>query len=95
MKPTLRELTDEVYEYGQHLKRSFSPEDLREHGEDSDSPGYGDIRLQVHDGWTVHTGDSSYDQDHRGSWAAGSVPRGCSKKEAREIARSLLDEIGG
>lgn len=34
-----------------------------------------DVRLQVVDGtWYLHSGDASYDQDHRGFWGAGSLP---------------------
>ena len=49
-----------------------------------------DVRLQVHDGsWSLHTGDSSYDQDHRGHWGAGFLTPRCN---ARELARELIDE---
>ena len=35
---------------------------------------YVDVRLRVHkDEWAVLSGDSSYDQDHRGCWGASSV----------------------
>lgn len=50
-----------------------------------------DVRLQVwEDGsWTIHTGDSSFDQDHRGYWGASSID---PKTNCRELARDLIDE---
>ena len=56
-----------------------------------------DVRLQVWpDGsWTVHTGDASYDQDHRGKWGAACVPgRGrLTDSNAEEIAKDLLRQV--
>lgn len=90
---TVKELAAEVYEHGQYLKRSFSADELKD--EPDSTPGT-DCRLQLHDGsWSFHTGDSSFDQDHRGSWGAGFVPRGCTKDEARSIAKDLIDEAMG
>lgn len=87
--PSIRELADEVYEYGQYLK-GYLPNELREPG--SDFVG-GEARLQIHEGtWAFHTGDPQFDQDHRGAWGAASVPRGCSRREAREIARDLIEQ---
>lgn len=77
-----------VWGYGQDLM-GYDPEEITEPG--CDDPG-GDIRLQVHDGWQIHTGLSDYDQDHRGYWGASWVPRGCSRKMSREIARSLIEQ---
>lgn len=50
-----------------------------------------DVRLQVvpGEGWSVHTGDSSYDLDHRGYWGAGSLD---SRTNCRELARELIGE---
>lgn len=46
--------------------------------------------------WTMHTGDSQYDTDHRGFWGSSSVPGvvdGIVKRcNAREIARDLIDQ---
>lgn len=56
-----------------------------------------EIRLQIHDDgtWSVHTGDSQYDQDHRGHWGNTSVPwsddsEGLPDWEA--VADDLLDQ---
>lgn len=49
-----------------------------------------DVRLQVHDGWTVHYGDSQFDQDHRGLWGAGSVSARDSLATLRETASGLV-----
>jgi hypothetical protein len=57
-----------------------------------------DVRLQVWpDGeWIVRSGDSSYDQDHRGFWGASSVPgvnRGrASRFDSRSVARDLIEQ---
>jgi hypothetical protein len=49
-----------------------------------------DVRLQVTDGdWTVHTGDASFDTDHRGYWGAGTLTR---QTNSREVARDLIDQ---
>ena len=82
------DVMDIVYGYGQSLA-TYDPADITEYG--SDEPG-GDIRLQVHNGWMVHTGDSQYDQDHRGYWGSGWVPAGCTQAQARDIARELVEE---
>lgn len=51
-----------------------------------------DVRLQVHEGWTVHQGDGQYDQDHRGLWGASSVSARDSLATLRETAGSLVSE---
>lgn len=53
-----------------------------------------DVRLQVHpDGtWTLNTGDSSYDQDHRGFWSSSSIACSDDDERCREIARSLIGD---
>ena len=88
----LGELADDVYGYGQYLKSNFSRADLTEFGCDESDAG-GEMRLQVHDGnWMTHHGDSQYDQDHRGNWGSAFVPYGCTRKQARDIARDLISE---
>jgi hypothetical protein len=63
-----------------------------------------DVRLQVtEDGaWYLHSGDASYDQDHRGFWGAGSLPgkaerSSLGEKDRARICRmwaeDLLDEV--
>lgn len=60
-----------------------------------------DVRLHVWpDGeWTIHYGDPSYDQDHRGYWGAGSVPGVGGKRmrprrfNAEEEAKLLLTQV--
>ena len=51
-----------------------------------------DVRLQVYpDGdWALHTGDSSYDQDHRGYWGASSLDG--RRIDSRGVAKDLLDQ---
>lgn len=62
-----------------------------------------DVRLQVVDGtWYLHSGDASYDQDHRGFWGAGSLPGKAERSAltprdratmARMWASDLVDEV--
>lgn len=54
-----------------------------------------DVRLQVQDGgsWDVHSGDASYDTDHRGHWGASTVNAHDSDQELRAIAQDLIDEV--
>lgn len=49
-----------------------------------------DVRLQVTPGgWSTHTGDSSYDQDHRGFWGSSSMD---GRTNCRELAKDLIDQ---
>jgi hypothetical protein len=52
---------------------------------------YMDVRLQVHQGggWSIHTGDASYDQDHRGYWGASSLSR---DTDCAELAEELIEQ---
>jgi len=86
----LSELAADVHAYGQYLKANFSRADLRD--SEDDTAG-GEMRLQVKEsGWQTHHGDSQFDQDHRGMWSNAFVPYGCTQKEAREIARDLIEQ---
>lgn len=53
-----------------------------------------DVRLQVipGKGWTLWTGDSQYDTDHRGFWGSGSVPGRGHRFDSRELAADLIDQ---
>jgi hypothetical protein len=53
--------------------------------------GWMDVRLQVmEDGsWGIHTGDASYDLDHRGHWGASSLSR---RSNCTEVARDLIEQ---
>lgn len=50
-----------------------------------------DVRLQVYDNgsWCVHSGDSSYDQDHRGHWGCGGLT---TRSNCYDVARDLIDQ---
>jgi len=58
-----------------------------------------DVRLQVWDDeqWIIRTGDSQYDQDHRGYWGSSCVPgvvNGIVKRfRSRDIAKDLLEQV--
>ena len=76
MFPTIRELTRDLI----GIKRWLQANGIDET----------DIRLQVVDGgWSTHTGDSSYDQDHRGFWGASFIDR---TTNCRDLARDLIDQ---
>jgi hypothetical protein len=95
VRVTIAALAAAIHAEGAYLKRSFARVDLMEDASDPDAFSGTDCRLQVHGGnWQLHTGDSSYDQDHRGAWGCASIPWGCTWKEAREIARELIDDCG-
>ena len=56
---------------------------------------YCDIRLQFWpDGdWAVHSGDSSYDQDHRGFWGCSSVSEDTSDVDIKNIVSNLTEQV--
>ncbi|MFN8993022.1 MAG: hypothetical protein ACK5X3_05070 [Pseudomonadota bacterium] len=70
--------------------------DREEYDSDEDflEDAYIDIRLQVMDDhqWYFHSGDSQYDQDHRGAWGASSVGERVSMEKAMEIAKDLIEQ---
>lgn len=54
-----------------------------------------DVRLQVLENgtWAIHTGNSSYDQDHRGYWGASCLPmHGTGRFNARDVAKDLIEQ---
>lgn len=51
-----------------------------------------DVRLQLHKGWSVKSGSSDYDQDHRGYWGGASVSTGMTEDEHLAVAQALLDQ---
>lgn len=70
------------------VKRGADWADMGEEGEDG--AGWLDVRLNVQpDGWTVNTGDPSYDLDHRGVWGCGAMSR---RTNCRELAAELIGE---
>ena len=57
------------------------------HGEDQ---AYLDVRLRVHDGsFGILTGDSSYDQDHRGFWGSSSL---AVDSDLEDVADDLVEQ---
>lgn len=72
--------------------RTYKPEDITAPGTDSPSI---DIRLQVYsDGeWAFHSGDQSFDQDHRGYWGASSVGPEDDDATCEDIAKGLIDQV--
>lgn len=92
VKVTISALAAEIHSCGQYLKRNFSRAELQEMPGKDEFSGT-DARLRVHAGsWQLLTGSSDYDQDHRGAWGSASIPYACTWKEAREIARELIDD---
>lgn len=72
-----------------------SPEETAER-EDGDDPDATDVRLQVRtwrgNDWAIRTGDSSYDQDHRGFWGAGRLSPYDTDHCVGETARDLVNQ---
>ena len=59
-----------------------------------------ELRLRVHDGrWAILTGDSQYDQDHRGACGATSVPwigdTEAEEFDPEDVADELIDDLDG
>ena len=54
-----------------------------------------DVRLQVLDNgdWAVHSGDASYDTDHRGSWGAAGVQSTDTDADLTATAEDLLAQV--
>ena len=77
--PTVEAVTTALRGVRDYLRRERLPET--------------DVRLQVHDGWTIHHGSSDYDQDHRGMWGASSVSARDSLAILRETACGLVSEV--
>lgn len=85
--PTLADITDSVIAYRDEL-RTYDPKDI---ADDEGNPS-GDIRLQVaEDGSSaIHTGDASYDTDHRGYWGASSITPDMTDDECAGVAYDLI-----
>lgn len=69
--------------------QSYDPAEI----DGGDGPSI-DVRIQVDaDGsWSLHTGDSQYDQDHRGHWGASSVSPDDGDSTLEDTARDLIDQ---
>ena len=75
------------------LSRSIDDYDPDDLGDGSGEPSI-DVRLRWHDGeFSVLTGDSSYDTDHRGYWGASSVGADLEPDDAKGIALDLLEQV--
>jgi hypothetical protein len=63
-------------------------------GDELGEDGQVDVRLQVYpDGaWQVHTGDASYDTDHRGFWGSTSIPTTRERWSSYDVARDLIEQ---
>lgn len=86
---SVKDVADIIHSYGRDLAGyGLKPE----YGDDT---VYGDFRIQIYpDGqWSYHTGDSSYDQDHRGAWGSCSVKVRITRKEAHDLAVDILGSI--
>ena len=84
--PTVQEIAEALA----HVPACVEPE-MIEQGENVASI---DVRLQVlGDGtWSVHTGDASYDQDHRGYWSCGCVVAEDTPEDLMALAKDLREQ---
>lgn len=87
--PTVEELARAM----EHLLGRVEPE----YRESKDDTPHIDVRLQVWseedgDGWTIHTGDASYDQDHRAYWGAGCVTADDTLDTLKALANEMIEK---
>jgi hypothetical protein len=53
-----------------------------------------DVRLRVYKGnWYLYSGDSSYDQDHRGFWGSSTLFYEDTEEFLSITANTLIDEV--
>ena len=89
-----RYLKEVVFDIARDIKVEYQdkdgnvPDDLEdEHGE---TPSV-DVRLQWYNNqWQIHTGDSSYDTDHRGYWGASGIQ---IDTDYKKLADDLIDQV--
>lgn len=83
--PSKREILKDLKAVRDEAK-AYSPGELEDDGIE--------VRLQVMSGgaWYIHTGDPSYDQDHRGYWGAGFVGRKDTNATLDSLATDLIEE---
>lgn len=79
-----------------HLPGLVEPWEGRQRSPIHETPSI-DVRLQVCSkedggGWTIHTGDASYDQDHRGYWGAGCVTADDTPDTLKALANEMIEE---
>ena len=86
------EMKKGMVSYLEAVVADFGPEEF---GED-DEWGL-DIRLQISKSdygseWSIHTGSSDYDQDHRGFWGCSSISGEESTDDIIEIVEDLIEQ---
>ena len=86
--PKAGDIVGGVIAYRDELQ-SYDPKDIA----DEEGNPCGDIRLQVlyNGSWRIHTGDSSYDTDHRGYWGDGTIQPSDTDAQCLEVARWLVE----
>ena len=82
---------DELVESLIHVRNGL--EDPEPDCDDDDMPGI-DVRIQCEPGkgWQLHTGDSQYDQSHKGYWGASSISKDMDDDTIRSIASEMIDQ---
>ena len=89
--PSIKTIRKELVSIKRNLRQSFRREDLVETNGSHDFAGT-DVRLQVtKSGWSIHTGDSSYDMSHSGYWGVSCISWDRENLEA--TAKSLVDQV--
>lgn len=90
MNETLQLFEAMEAELHQEVYRTLQCIDTSDTG-DSD---YLDVRLQLsaNGSFDVHTGDPSYDTDHRGFWGASTLSRDADDLELQDVALELVEE---
>ena len=87
------EYKQEAYRFAMAIRDEAQTYDPAELADDEGNPSI-DVRLQVFEdgGYTFHSGDASYDQDHRGFWGAASVGPDDDDQACVMIGRDLADQ---
>ena len=86
--PSIKVLRNDLWLHWQYLRDRFTKAALTD--PNSDFSGV-DVRLQcTSSGWSVHTGDPSYDQSHKGFW--GNSTLSYDRQHLGDLARDLIEQ---
>lgn len=88
--PSIADVRSELKANWDWMRSNLSRRDLYDEWGGGE-PGT-DVRLQVapNGAWAIHTGDPSYDQDHRGYWGASILL--WERQNLTDLAKDLLDQ---
>ena len=94
--PSKTQVFNDLRKERNYLKANFGHENPKVDGDYPDELNYScDVRLQVYEdgSWSLRTGSSDYDQDHRGFWGASSIVHFSANEELKDVALDLIDQV--